>query len=458
MTTPSIDLNLILSQLKLNDIQQQQQQDEEQQENLGQLLNRESLLQRLHSMDGLYNVGPSGRRLLGRSLTSPTSNLRIPGTQPQAHLPLDATAEDTILEAPEAYRTHRKLDRSVSEPHPNVFSARSALQQQTSVSASSSSSSSSSRYKTELCRPFEESGSCKYGEKCQFAHGREELRTVARHPKYKTDLCKTYHTTGLCPYGPRCHFIHNDDERYLNVINRVLLQQQMSDSIEKAQLFQKQQAIAAALASQKAIQQQQQQQQGTARRASLRQISSDSTSCSDQTLSRLPFLSYPASDPLGSLSDSPSSSITDSPAPSPTSSLFNDDPVNGTSATLGAYTNPKHSVAAFDFTPGEVKSFQAMYQRQQQQQQQQLGQVGESSPVSPSTLSLLLAKLTQPEILGLIECLVQKSTSPSLPTPSTHCNSLPPVSPRIDLTADWHGDFTSREGTCYSWPYSAVEL
>jgi len=69
------------------------------------------------------------------------------------------------------------------------------------------------RYKTELCRPFEENGTCRYGSKCQFAHGKAELRSVVRHPKYKTDLCRTFHTTGLCPYGPRCHFIHNDDER-----------------------------------------------------------------------------------------------------------------------------------------------------------------------------------------------------------------------------------------------------
>jgi len=69
------------------------------------------------------------------------------------------------------------------------------------------------RYKTELCRQFEENGSCCYGSRCQFAHGRAELRSVARHPKYKTDLCRTFHTTGLCPYGSRCHFIHNDDDR-----------------------------------------------------------------------------------------------------------------------------------------------------------------------------------------------------------------------------------------------------
>uniref|UniRef100_A0A8C0HET6 mRNA decay activator protein ZFP36 n=1 Tax=Chelonoidis abingdonii TaxID=106734 RepID=A0A8C0HET6_CHEAB len=71
----------------------------------------------------------------------------------------------------------------------------------------------STRYKTELCRPFEESGACKYGEKCQFAHGFHELRSLTRHPKYKTELCRTFHTIGFCPYGPRCHFIHNADER-----------------------------------------------------------------------------------------------------------------------------------------------------------------------------------------------------------------------------------------------------
>jgi len=70
----------------------------------------------------------------------------------------------------------------------------------------------STRYKTEMCRPFQENGVCKYGEKCQFAHGRQELRTIDRHPKYKTDICRTYHSVGFCPYGPRCHFIHSLDE------------------------------------------------------------------------------------------------------------------------------------------------------------------------------------------------------------------------------------------------------
>ncbi|XP_015241627.1 PREDICTED: zinc finger protein 36, C3H1 type-like 1 [Cyprinodon variegatus] len=78
--------------------------------------------------------------------------------------------------------------------------------------AASSSSGSSSRYKTELCRSFTENGQCKYGGRCQFAHGPEELRDLNRHPKYKTEPCRTFHSIGFCPYGIRCHFIHNSEE------------------------------------------------------------------------------------------------------------------------------------------------------------------------------------------------------------------------------------------------------
>uniref|UniRef100_A0A8C6S818 mRNA decay activator protein ZFP36 n=1 Tax=Neogobius melanostomus TaxID=47308 RepID=A0A8C6S818_9GOBI len=81
-----------------------------------------------------------------------------------------------------------------------------------SSSLSVSTASASSRYKTELCRSFTENGLCKYGSKCQFAHGFEELRDLNRHPKYKTEPCRTFHTIGFCPYGMRCHFVHNNEE------------------------------------------------------------------------------------------------------------------------------------------------------------------------------------------------------------------------------------------------------
>ncbi|KAG7157346.1 mRNA decay activator protein ZFP36L1-like [Homarus americanus] len=68
------------------------------------------------------------------------------------------------------------------------------------------------RYKTELCRTYEESGNCKFAKTCTFAHGLRELRAVPRHPRYKTDLCRTYHSLGYCQYGARCHFVHDPEE------------------------------------------------------------------------------------------------------------------------------------------------------------------------------------------------------------------------------------------------------
>ncbi|KAE8223596.1 hypothetical protein CF319_g3396 [Tilletia indica] len=63
-------------------------------------------------------------------------------------------------------------------------------------------------YKTELCRNWEEKGTCRYGVKCQYAHGQAELRPVQRHSKYKTEICRTFWRTGSCPYAKRCCFIH----------------------------------------------------------------------------------------------------------------------------------------------------------------------------------------------------------------------------------------------------------
>lgn len=67
-------------------------------------------------------------------------------------------------------------------------------------------------YKTEMCRTFEETGTCKYGTKCQFAHDPIEIRNIPRHPRYKTEICKTFWQLGNCPYGKRCCFIHTENE------------------------------------------------------------------------------------------------------------------------------------------------------------------------------------------------------------------------------------------------------
>merc|ERR1739838_669378 len=110
----------------------------------------------------------------------------------------------------ELERLRNKIINSNSDSH--ASSTTSSSSNGSTSTSSAQSKVNTSRYKTELCRPFSEHGTCKYGEKCQFAHGGPELRSVSRHPKYKTDLCRTYHSVGFCPYGPRCHFVHNLDE------------------------------------------------------------------------------------------------------------------------------------------------------------------------------------------------------------------------------------------------------
>ncbi|XP_064621386.1 mRNA decay activator protein ZFP36L2-like [Lineus longissimus] len=156
----------------------------------------------------------------------------------------------------------------------------------------------SSRYKTELCRPFEENGHCKYGDKCQFAHGMHELRNLARHPKYKTELCRTYHTVGFCPYGPRCHFIHNEDERKLNHINDLKQPAPMGPPMPCLQSILELQNL-----------QRQQQQQNQCYQPSLPQ----------QVSQRPRAIAYnQLSLSLGSTADSPPSSMSGSPTSSPT--------------------------------------------------------------------------------------------------------------------------------------------
>ncbi|KAM4612401.1 cysteine three histidine 1 [Polymixia lowei] len=71
----------------------------------------------------------------------------------------------------------------------------------------------STRYKTELCTSYAGTGFCKYAERCQFAHGLQELHVPFRHPKYKTELCRSFHTAGYCYYGTRCLFVHSPTEQ-----------------------------------------------------------------------------------------------------------------------------------------------------------------------------------------------------------------------------------------------------
>ena len=68
------------------------------------------------------------------------------------------------------------------------------------------------KYKTEMCKNWELTGDCIFGDSCSFAHGSQELVSKVNMPKnYKTRPCKRFHEDLYCPYGPRCQFKHKDE-------------------------------------------------------------------------------------------------------------------------------------------------------------------------------------------------------------------------------------------------------
>ncbi|KAJ5067856.1 mRNA decay activator protein zfp36 [Anaeramoeba ignava] len=95
------------------------------------------------------------------------------------------------------------------------------------------------RYKTEMCRSWEETGTCRYGSKCQFAHGYHELRPILRHPRYKTQVCKSFHENGFCPYGKRCRFIHSFIGSLPFSSQQPQFQEIKDDSIKRLPVFEK---------------------------------------------------------------------------------------------------------------------------------------------------------------------------------------------------------------------------
>merc|ERR1712087_42754 len=88
-----------------------------------------------------------------------------------------------------------------------------------------------SRLKTELCRNWDTAAGCKYKDKCNFAHGYEELKSAPgaenntgtfyfsaekggymMNANMKTSMCKNWDSLGKCPYGEICCFAHGLEE------------------------------------------------------------------------------------------------------------------------------------------------------------------------------------------------------------------------------------------------------
>ena len=73
------------------------------------------------------------------------------------------------------------------------------------------------KYKTELCKYYEMTGTCIYGNNCAYAHGMDNLRSkVTNTTAYRSKKCKRFFENGYCPYGSRCQFQHQLKNNIVN--------------------------------------------------------------------------------------------------------------------------------------------------------------------------------------------------------------------------------------------------
>lgn len=61
-----------------------------------------------------------------------------------------------------------------------------------------------------MCKNFAETGHCRYGPRCRFAHGPRELVKGSVTNCFRKRKCNSYWEHGFCSYGTRCQFAHED--------------------------------------------------------------------------------------------------------------------------------------------------------------------------------------------------------------------------------------------------------
>ncbi|XWS68332.1 hypothetical protein CRYUN_Cryun04dG0081200 [Craigia yunnanensis] len=74
-------------------------------------------------------------------------------------------------------------------------------------------------YKSEICRTWEEFGHCRYGSKCQFSHGKGEVRPTSFpfRSKSEAQMYKSYASALSCTYGSISRPLHQVSETAVNI-------------------------------------------------------------------------------------------------------------------------------------------------------------------------------------------------------------------------------------------------
>ena len=72
------------------------------------------------------------------------------------------------------------------------------------------------KFRTEMCKNFDQTGHCQFGDRCSFAHSKNQIMMKTNLPvNYKTKMCRKYQLNGYCPYGVRCQFKHGINDQFM---------------------------------------------------------------------------------------------------------------------------------------------------------------------------------------------------------------------------------------------------
>lgn len=136
------------------------------------------------------------------------------GTGKRAKNPLEVDINNNLMPSVDALPlTTENLERLTISPAGHANERRKSVHIANTTHASQDSQQQLNKdlYKTELCESFTTKGHCKYGNKCQFAHGLAELKFKPRSTNFRTKPCVNWTKLGYCPYGKRCCFKHGND-------------------------------------------------------------------------------------------------------------------------------------------------------------------------------------------------------------------------------------------------------
>merc|ERR1712223_1599981 len=114
-----------------------------------------------------------------------------------------------------------------------VKELRQALEATSSAKSTDDLAKDNPAYKTSLCKNYMMGMYCQFADRCQYAHGRHELRDkpatvppselpeeikkkltekAKNLPGYKTKLCNNFEIDNECQYADMCHYAHGEEE------------------------------------------------------------------------------------------------------------------------------------------------------------------------------------------------------------------------------------------------------